>query len=209
MTDQERPYRSLPTIDPENTWVISDTHWGHDNIVGFCDRPENHEDIMVAHWQATVPPEATVLHLGDLSYRNNAYFRSVIAPKLPGEKLLVKGNHDKQRGAFYKTAEFKVIKPFKIDYKGSVVSFDHYPKDFPLPKYRLHVHGHIHNNGYGGKDGPFIPFRQNQINVSVEMIHYRPVNLARLLDGALGICEWPENSPKVVKFERTHNAAEA
>ena len=34
-------------IDPASTWVVSDTHFGHRNIVGFCHRPENHEDIMI------------------------------------------------------------------------------------------------------------------------------------------------------------------
>ena len=58
-------------IDPENTWVVSDTHFGHSNIVGFCHRPEDHEQVMIAEWRAHVPDDATVLHLGDICYRSN------------------------------------------------------------------------------------------------------------------------------------------
>jgi hypothetical protein len=30
---------------PANTWVVSDTHFGHQNIVGFCHRPLDHEQV--------------------------------------------------------------------------------------------------------------------------------------------------------------------
>ena len=66
-------------IDPANTWVVSDTHFGHDNIVGFCHRPEDHEQVMIAEWRKEVPDDATVLHLGDLCYRSNARFKHLVA----------------------------------------------------------------------------------------------------------------------------------
>ena len=63
-------------INPANTWVTSDTHFGHDNIVGFCHRPgyakrdpDNygllpHEEIMLSEWRKEVPDDATFLHCG-------------------------------------------------------------------------------------------------------------------------------------------------
>lgn len=142
-------------------------------------------------WENEVPKDATVLHLGDLSYRNNAYFKNIIAPKLTGErKLLVKGNHDRQSHKFYRDSGFKLVSPFSINYKIEKqiwrISFDHYPfAHGPVYPQHLHIHGHIHNNGYCGKEGPFVPFSLGQINVSVEQMHYRPVNLKKLLDGYL------------------------
>ena len=55
-------------IDIGNTWVTSDSHFGHENIGGFCHRPLDYDQIMVAEWRKAVPDEATVLHPGDLCY---------------------------------------------------------------------------------------------------------------------------------------------
>lgn len=104
-------------IDIDNTWVVSDTHFGHDNIVGFCHRPEDHEQVMLAEWRAAVPDDGTVLHLGDLTYKSNARFRHVIVPELTGaRKLLILGNHDRQGMGFYRKCGFSVVKPFQIPF---------------------------------------------------------------------------------------------
>lgn len=168
-------------IDIGNTWVTSDSHFGHENIGGFCHRPLDYDQIMVAEWRKAVPDEATVLHLGDLCYRGNAWFKHIIAPELTGaRKLLIRGNHDHQRYNFYKQCGFAMVRDFKISYsKSHVVSFSHYP-DSELPANEVRLHGHIHNNGYT-RDG-FVPFLKNHINLSVEQTKYRPVNLRLLLD---------------------------
>lgn len=108
-------------IDPANTWVVSDNHFGHNNIVGFCHRPEDHEQVMIAEWRKEVPDDATVLHLGDLAYRNNGFFKNIVAKELTGaRKLLIKGNHDKQRFSFYRDCGFKLTRPFSIAYDGPI-----------------------------------------------------------------------------------------
>lgn len=104
-------------IDPATTWVVSDTHFGHDNIVGYCARPEDHEQIMIAEWRKWVPDDATVLHLGDLAYSSNGRFKHIVAKELTGtRKLLIQGNHDRQRFSFYRAAGFSLVKPFKIEW---------------------------------------------------------------------------------------------
>lgn len=197
-------------IDPANTWVVSDTHFGHNNIVGFCHRPEEHDQVLVAEWRAQVPDDATVIHLGDLSYRGNAWFKNIIAPELTGErKLLVLGNHDRQRHNFYKASGFKLARPFSIWYYTRQsgrrhaagyptkwrVSFSHYPwseeEDGKQTPWDLRLHGHIHNNGYS-RDA-FVPFLRNHINLSVEQTKYRPVNLKLLLDAYL-VGVYPETT---------------
>jgi calcineurin-like phosphoesterase family protein len=206
-------------IDPENTWVVSDTHFGHANIVGFCHRPEDHEQVMLAEWRKWVPDDATVLHLGDLSYRSNSWFKNIIAKELTGaRKLLIQGNHDNQRFSFYKQSGFQLVRPFSIEYPGDLtpgvtrpwnVSFAHYPwneeEDGEIRSNDLRVHGHIHNNGYT-RDA-FVPFLKQHINLSVEQTHYRPVNLKLLLDGALG-GKYPQTTPEQIKDarDRKHEA---
>ena len=189
-------------IDPENTWVWSDTHFHHSNIAAYCHRPEDHDQIILAEARKEVPEDATLLHLGDLNYGSNSRFRHLIAKEIPGaRKLLIQGNHDAQRFSFYKQSGFQIVKPFFIEYgyfetrlvrtQDSVsaqsipyrIEFSHYPSDSCIRDGSVRIHGHIHNNGYT-RDA-FVPFAKNHINLSVEQTKYKPVNLKLLLEAYL------------------------
>lgn len=208
-----------PSIDAARTWVVSDTHFGHKNIVGYSHRPTDHDALMQEEWARFVPdePDVTLLHLGDLSWKNNGMFKHVISkhltPNVEGSrKLLIRGNHDNSPFSFYKQSGFKQVRPFYFIWTppkamehewyalGRMtprkVSFSHYPwneaEDGRFnPDNHVHIHGHIHNNGYfwAGKDARewsdyyFTPFARGQINLSVEQTKYRPVNLEALLVG--------------------------
>lgn len=164
-------------------FVISDTHFGHDNIVKYCHRPQDHEPMMMKRWAHTISAADTVLHLGDVFFGGEAgyiRFKEEITPKLSGHKYLILGNHDRPRWD-YEALGFKVIKPFDFKYRNFVVSFDHYPKFLNADDKRIHVHGHVHNHGYshGEKD------RWGNINVSVEEIDYRPHRVTALLNAEI------------------------
>lgn len=164
-------------IDLARTWVISDTHFGHKNIIPYCHRPENFEDVLLEQINEFVQPGDTLLHLGDLCYKGNAWFKNMVAPKIApqaGRKLIILGNHDHQRYAFYKQTGWSICSPFylpvmgfqghislaKFAFRQWIVSFSHYQwsadsRDGKLPgedttmhPYHHRIHGHIHNNGY-------------------------------------------------------------
>lgn len=187
-------------IIPEDTWVTSDTHFGHENIKAFCHRPSDVESTMIENWARAVPPDGTLLHLGDLSYRNNSLFKNVISNHLVGaRKLIVLGNHDRQRFSFYRDSGFQIVKPFQIPYRDHVISFSHYPWNEEYedghepPANHVRVHGHIHNNGYTRV--ALVPFVRRQINISTEQTKYTPLNLKLLLDGFI-FGELPEPTPE-------------
>ena len=90
----------LDKID-ENTWIISDTHIGHKNILEFepCRltqmridgyEADEHDQWIIDNWNATVGPEDTVLHLGDFAFKHVA--ESI--EKLNGDIIMIIGNHD-------------------------------------------------------------------------------------------------------------------
>lgn len=64
-------------------WFTSDTHFGHENIIRYCDRPfENvaHMDReLIASWNQCVCDNDTVYHLGDFTFgdehKAREYFR--------------------------------------------------------------------------------------------------------------------------------------
>lgn len=185
--------KTAPKITPHRTWVIADSHFGHANIARFCHRPPEHDKIMVDAWRTAVPNNATVLHLGDISFRAGAPFFREQAKQLTGQrKLLLLGNHDVMPRWNYEQAGFEIVEPFAIRWRGQRIEFNHYPHDARADGYNMppegtwRVHGHIHNNGYGPPpEWPPVPYMLRQINVSAEMLKYRPVNLAVLLNAAI------------------------
>ena len=163
-------------------YVISDTHFGHKNIIKYCDRPQYHEELMIVNWAKIIKETDVVLHLGDLMMGGDDFydhFKDNIASKLTGNKYIILGNHDKRKYD-YEAIGFKVIKPFTMTYRGYDVSFDHYPKVINEETHpdRIHVHGHIHNHSYSRNEID----RWGNVNVSVEAINYKPRRISRLLN---------------------------
>lgn len=77
-------------------WFTSDLHFGHRNVIPYCNRPykdldEMHKEI-IRIWNDTVKEGDTVYVLGDFSL-NKKWSREIV-PLLKGNKILISGNHD-------------------------------------------------------------------------------------------------------------------
>ena len=80
------------------TYYTSDLHFGHPNIIRFCDRPFPGVAAMNARltqlWNETVTDDGTVWVLGDVAL--GALDESLAwVGRLAGHKILVPGNHDR------------------------------------------------------------------------------------------------------------------
>lgn len=60
-------------------WIISDTHFGHANIIKYCNRPFTNVTTMnatlIRNWKALVKNDDTIWHLGDVfevSFNNHS-----------------------------------------------------------------------------------------------------------------------------------------
>lgn len=87
-------------------YYISDLHLFHEASIKYDNRPfctleEMHNAIM-KNWNDTVTNGDTVYILGDISMRGTNEELIAFVAKLKGQKLLIKGNHDKVSDFRYK-----------------------------------------------------------------------------------------------------------
>ena len=81
------------------TWVTSDLHFGHKNIMSFCPvtRARFRNDVaymneqMVIEWNAMIAPEDTVYILGDVAFLPAAKAAEYMM-RCNGSKILIEGN---------------------------------------------------------------------------------------------------------------------
>lgn len=98
-----------------DTFFTSDTHFGHANIIRYCNRPQlqsgdlgpdgkwisrlvadtrakEMDEFLIANWNSVVKKGDTVYHLGDFAFKDILGYMS----RLNGHIIFTLGNHDKQ-----------------------------------------------------------------------------------------------------------------
>jgi calcineurin-like phosphoesterase family protein len=157
------------------TFVISDTHFGHRNILKYeadsrpFDNIEQHDETMVRRWNAVVSPKDTVYHLGDVLFGENSFD---ILGRLNGTKNLILGNHDHYPLEKY-AKYFKKIHAYHAIH-GCLMS--HIPiHESQFFRYKFNIHGHIHSRKLSDP---------RYICVSVEHTNLAPVLLADVINNA-------------------------
>ena len=161
-----------------DTWIISDTHFFHENIGRYCNRPKNWQDLIIKNWNDLVSPDETVLHLGDFALGNKGNF-DLLTGMLSGRLFLIQGNHDRISKSYCETHGVTLIKnSLNVQISDQMkLIFSHRPI-VPLEDGWINLHGHIHNvppPPEGSNLGP------NHINMSVEVREYRPWRLGDIL----------------------------
>lgn len=164
------------------TWVISDPHFGHENICKFTNydgtkmRPwddvnKMNEDLIL-NWNGLVNPEDRVYLLGDVAF-SPAKMKEFV-PQLNGRICLVPGNHEPPKMRKYFDL-FDDVRGY-VQRKGFIMS--HIPlHPNCLGRWGVNIHGHLHNNLIMDGDKPDTRYE----NVSVERIDYRPILLDVIL----------------------------
>lgn len=129
---------------PQQIWLTTDTHFGHANMIKLCHRPEDFEKRIIDNWYQVVRPEDIVIHLGDVTWHVKDYLDNVVA-KLPGKKILVRGNHDEKSLMYYMKHGFDLaVDSLSMKYRGLDILFTHEPKIFH--EHDINIHGHLHTN---------------------------------------------------------------
>ncbi|MCP5097201.1 MAG: hypothetical protein GY943_16765 [Chloroflexi bacterium] len=193
------------------TFFISDPHFGHENIIAFCERPFDSvaemDAVMIAKWNDAVGADDTVFLLGDLCLGGIDQAKHYLS-ELNGRINVLPGNHDtrwfhtpvvdslapdgkptsvlKSRSG-HPVHRLPPIETLEFEQYGR----DGYPRTMVLCHYPMwswdkkfhgawHLHGHAHNNP--NPDGMKMPDLGLALNVSVEMVDYRPISIEEVAE---------------------------
>ena len=150
------------------TWLISDTHFYHDKMVVLCNRPLDFHQKIITNWNQMISTDDLVIHLGDITWT-----KDTVVETLPGRKILIKGNHDKQSYSWYMRNGFSfACESFSLFTGGLNVIFSHKPLIFH--EYDINIHGHLHN-------AATIDSVCKHYCVALENTDYKPILLSDLL----------------------------
>lgn len=155
------------------TWITSDLHFNHKNIINLCNRPfdtiEEMNQTLIENWNDNIKKTDNVIFLGDFCFGKNEqveYFCS----KLNGNKLFILGNHDSKSPSVYRRLGFQEVSKYPIIYKDFYI-LSHAPVFINEKMPYVNVHGHTHqmspeliNNG-----------KNMYYNACVDMNNFKPI----------------------------------
>lgn len=184
--DRTKPIKLDST--KQGIFFTSDLHFGHNNIMRFCNRPwksvEEMDEGLIKNWNSVVGKDDIVFNLGDFAFAPNWRWKELLE-KLNGHHYLVLGNHDVQRWPgdaimeLFERVEQQMI--VKIDDRW--VYLNHYPflcygGSYRGPKNAVYaLHGHVHSGpNSSGKDcDRLVNLFPYQYDVGVDNNDYFPV----------------------------------
>lgn len=152
-------------------WFTADNHFGHANIIEYCNRPfkslEHMDREMIRRWNERVKPEDIVYHLGDFCFKETdgkrfKYYRD----QLNGDIVFIRGNHDHNNGSK------AIITTVTIDLGGHDWYMEHYPNKV----LKFNLHGHVHTLWKIKREEHFV-----LINVGVDVWDFYPINIQEIL----------------------------
>lgn len=168
-------------------FFTSDHHFGHRNIIDYCNRPfkviKDMDEFMIKRWNEVVGPNDTVYHLGDFCLGSPAQCGTILE-QLNGKKVLIRGNHDscsrtayRQRVGFLEVYLCLEVHGMKLCHFPATGDDErhgdkHFDKRPSLKDGEWLLCGHVHD---------IWKFKGRQFNVGVDVHDYYPLSLEQVL----------------------------
>lgn len=169
-------------------FFTSDTHFFHQRIIEYCNRPFKDADemnnVMIDNWNSVIKPTDHIYHIGDFGFAHEDKLYNILK-KLNGVKHLIYGNHDKIiRKSTLLRSKFESLN----ELKELSVQHHSFPEGkqkivlchYPLLSWNKAYYGSI--NLFGHEHGKFKNIHTNQqVDVGVDSWNYTPISLNELL----------------------------
>ena len=165
-------------------YFTADLHFGHENIIRYCNRPFDSaldmDKALINNWNTTVGYDDEIYILGD--FTNDIGKAKRFLSVLNGKKYMIAGNHDKWLNSPDETRYLlEWVKEYTIvGGKGFKWVLFHYPIAEWAGFYSgsIHLHGHVHNRPASYSWSPAIV---RAFNVGVDVNNYKPVSMDELV----------------------------
>ena len=160
------------------TYLTTDTHFSHDLMQEYCNRPPDFAQKIIKQWKATVHPQDIVYHLGDVTWGSQDQLKQIMN-ELPGTKILVRGNHDKSHSNnwFMQTGFAAVVEKVQV----SRVILSHFPALMTQEEINygiINIHGHLHKNTSNRWEQNLKKrITSNHFLMILENVGYKPISL--------------------------------
>lgn len=154
-------------------YVVSDTHFGHKNMIVWSLRPDDFEQKF---WDGfcSIPDDGVLIHCGDVSLGSDAITHMKLQT-FKFKKWLIRGNHDHHSISWYlRNGWDMVADEMVINAFGKKILFTH----IPLPKREgvtRNIHGHLHASKSHPRPDFYDPLYH--FEVCPEVIGYMPARL--------------------------------
>lgn len=169
----------------------SDPHFGHKNIIKYCNRPfSDVEDMtrgLIENYNNVIGTNDVVMWLGDCSFCKKSDFNQIMK-RLNGKKILVRGNHDHSNREMLQAGFEIVLSQCFLRISGKLCRLSHFPyfkSERPgmkiddrhknkRPVYvngEILIHGHTHSSEKVYK---------NMIHVGVDAWDYKPALMSEI-----------------------------
>lgn len=167
-----------------NYWFTADTHFGHKNVIRYCNRPfktlEDMNETIIRKWNERVKAEDTIFHLGDFCFKSfdnsgNPIRAAEWKKRLNGNMILIRGNHDKRSNL----GDLKSIVDYlTIKYNGFKILLIHNPERAPeyIKGHNFAFTGHVHEKWKFKRYSNIVC-----INVGVDVNNFYPKTFEELI----------------------------
>lgn len=161
------------------TFLITDTHFSHSRIIThFGFRPKNFNQLIINNWKNTVKNEDIIFHLGDVTWGSQEELKNIMND-LPGTKILIKGNHDRNhsnnwfiKAGFSAVLEKAQISGIILSHMPSLMHKEEIERDI------INIFGHFHDNSPDRWEGRFKErITDNHYLLSLEEVNYTPISI--------------------------------
>ncbi len=161
-------------------YVISDTHFGHSNILRYREgfnSIEEHDQIITDNILSVCGKRDSLYILGDVCIYKDAFgYLETIAKNVEFLHICL-GNHDFERKGSPTLEDYMSICKSVFGMKAYKNAWlTHAPLHPNELRGKMNVHGHVHANSVDDK---------RYFNASCENVRYKPVNLAEVLTGTV------------------------
>lgn len=152
----------------------ADLHFGHANIIKYCQRPfecvDEMNEALIRNWNSVVKPMDTVYVPGDFAMGDPRPYLE----RLYGDIYLIPGDHDEVSRW---SEDYVLSGIFARWISGQLVVLCHYPMiSWSRSHYgSWHIHGHCHEGTL-----PFYPGKT--MNVGVDLRNFYPVSWPEVVE---------------------------